>query len=97
VIFATISAMGLRGSKMRCRNQRTDCTKGISGSASSIMGEQFGAEQHLEVADYWCALMSPDRKSYMPALTVMVFPSPAGYGVVAPIVEQVIAANENKR
>jgi hypothetical protein len=70
--------------------------KGIRGSTRSSEG--FGAEHHLAVVDYWSALVSPNKGTYIPAVPVDgVHTSPARYGVMAPVVERAIAVDEGKR
>lgn len=44
------------------------------------------------VVDYWSVLVAPDGARYVSSLTIDgVHPSPAGYSVMAPLVEAAIA------
>jgi acyl-CoA thioesterase I len=59
--------------------------------------QQYGAEQGLEVVDYHSALVRPDGEQYQCSLTVDgVHPNPAGYAVMAPLVEGAITADQMK-
>jgi hypothetical protein len=52
-------------------------------------GLRSSAEHNLAVVDYHSALVSPDGKTYVVALTVNgVHPTPAGYGVMVPLLKQ---------
>ena len=59
--------------------------------------EQYGAEQGLKVVDYHAVLVGPDNEQYQSSLTVDgVHPNPAGYAVMAPLIEATIAAEQLK-
>jgi lysophospholipase L1-like esterase len=58
---------------------------------------QFGAEQELLVVDYHSVLVATDGERNVPGLTVDgVHPDAAGCDVMAPLVEQAIAADQVK-
>jgi lysophospholipase L1-like esterase len=57
----------------------------------------YAAQQGLVVVDYHSALVSVDGKTYVPDLTIDgVHPTPAGYDLTTPMVEDAITANEMK-
>ena len=57
----------------------------------------YGAQQGLIVIDYHSALVSVDGQTYVPDLTIDgVHPTPAGYDLMTPMVEDAITATESK-
>lgn len=59
--------------------------------------KSYGAQQGLVVIDYHAALVSVDGNTYVPDLTIDgVHPTPAGYALMTPLVEDAITANEMK-
>jgi acyl-CoA thioesterase I len=59
--------------------------------------KQYGAEQGLVVVDYHSALVSVDGNTYVQDLTIDgVHPTPAGYAIMTPLVEDAITATTAK-
>ena len=59
--------------------------------------EQYAAQQGLQVVDYHGVLVGPDGKQYQSSLTVDgIHPNPAGYAVMAPLIDAAIAAHQVK-
>lgn len=59
--------------------------------------KQFAAQQQLVVIDYHSALVAIDGQTYVPDLTLDgVHPSPAGYDLMTPMVEDAITASQMK-
>jgi lysophospholipase L1-like esterase len=54
-------------------------------------------QQQLVVVDFHSALVSVDGKTYVPDLTIDgVHPTPAGYDLMTPLIEDAIAADQHK-
>jgi lysophospholipase L1-like esterase len=59
--------------------------------------KSYGASQGLIVVDYHSVLMAEDGKHYQPQLTIDgVHPMPAGYALMAPMIEDAIRADSLK-
>jgi lysophospholipase L1-like esterase len=57
----------------------------------------YAQQQELVVIDYHSALMAIDSKTYVPDLTIDgVHPTPAGYDIMTPMVEDAIMATTQK-
>jgi lysophospholipase L1-like esterase len=58
---------------------------------------QYAAQQQLVVIDYHSALVSVDGNTYVPDLTIDgVHPTPAGYDLMTPMVEDAITTTQMK-
>jgi lysophospholipase L1-like esterase len=59
--------------------------------------KSYAVQQQLVVVDFHSALVSVDGKTYVPDLTIDgVHPTPAGYDLMTPLIEDAIAADQHK-
>ena len=99
-ILATIPPWGCIDSDNHCALAETaDSSPGRYVMIDQLNGwiKAYGAQQGLIVIDYHAALVSSDGKTYQPDLTIDgVHPMPAGYALMAPMIEAAIEADSRK-
>jgi lysophospholipase L1-like esterase len=79
--------------------ESTDFSQGHYDNINQLNGwiKSYATQQQLVVIDYHTALMAIDGQTYVPDLTLDgVHPTPAGYDIMTPMVEDAIAATQMK-